>query len=236
MNIAILTAGGTGSRMNQAIPKQFMLINDKPLLVYTIERFQNCSNIDRIAITCLSGWEEKVWEYVKTYNLNKVKYVVTGGSTGQESIYNGFNKIQCDCNDNDIILIHDGNRPMVSSEIINRGIETCKKYGNAVAYIPCQEVMFLTDDMKKSNKQIERSKLARTQTPHLYYVKNMKDIYEQAEKRGIKDCVAMCSMCEMLGIETNLYLGSERNIKTTTPDDVDIFKALLAVEKNEEKN
>ena len=232
MNIVILTAGGIGSRMNQTIPKQFMKIYDKPLLIYTALRFQNCNSIDGIVIVCLSGWKNKVYEMAKEYGIDKLLSIVEGGSTGQESIKNGFKYIRDNYDDDDIVLIHDGNRPMVSEEIINKGINTCRIKGNAVAYIPCQEVMFLSEDMISSKEQIERSKLARTQTPHVYKVRDIENIYKMADENGYKDCVAICSLCQKLGIETYLYQGSEKNIKITTQEDIDIFKALLTVEMN----
>lgn len=227
MNVAILTAGGTGTRMHLDVPKQFLEIEGKPLIVYTMERFEKCELIDCIVVTCLDGWQDEMWRLVKKYNLSKVKHIVKGGATGQESIYNGFSVIKENYDENTIVLIHDGNRPLVSNEIIEASIKTCNEKGNAVAYIPCQEVMFVSDDMKSSSVQIDRSKLARTQTPHVYRAKDMNDIYDLAKKEGLENCVAMCSMCALLGIETYLYPGSEKNIKITTPVDIDIFRAIL---------
>lgn len=227
MNIVILTAGGKGTRMHDSVPKQFMMIKGKPLIVYTAEKFQRNNNVDVIIVVCLQDWLNKMQEYADEYKLSKIRYITAGGESGQESIFNGLQVVRNHFSDDSIVIIHDGNRPLVSNEMIDESIRTCKEKGNAVAYIPCQEVMFISGDMESSEQEIEREKLARTQTPHVYRAKDLYRIFELASKQNLKDCVAVCSMCCKLGIRTYLYRGSEKNIKITTPIDVDIFEALL---------
>lgn len=229
MNYAIVTAGGVGSRVNANCPKQFLTINDKPLIVYTLEKFQESSLIDEIVVPCLEGWQDKIKEYVIDYKLDKVKAIVMGGSSGQQSIYNGYMAIKDRCDDNTIILIHDGNRPNVSQLLIKDGIELCKKKGNAIAYIPCQEVVFLTNDFASSNKLIERKEIARTQTPHVFNKKTLEEAFDFAKKYGYNEEPAICSLLQKLGMTCYLYKGDEKNLKITFSSDLDIFKALIGM-------
>ena len=134
MNVAILTAGGIGSRTHQDIPKQFLNVNNKPIIIYTLEAFQNHPNIDEICVVILEGWEQILWAYAKQFNIKKLKYVVVGGQTGQESIFNGLSAIKENHGDNDVVIIHDGNRPMVESDIITDNIVKQRRYGSAVEY------------------------------------------------------------------------------------------------------
>lgn len=227
MNIAIITAAGTGSRMNQSTPKQFMDINGKPLIVYTLEKFDQSDLIDEIAISCLDGWQDTIKELIKKYSISKVKHIVTGGKTGQESITNAYNAIKDKCDDNSNIVIHDGNRPNLSQELIKNSIELCEKKGNAILYIPCQEVMFISDDFISSTEQIDRSRLARTQTPHVFKKHLLDKLFSLAEKNSLYSEVAICSLCQKVGETIYLCKGDEKNIKITFQSDIDIFKALL---------
>lgn len=233
MNIAILTAGGIGSRTHQDIPKQFLNVENKPILIYTLEAFQQHPNIDEICVVILEGWESILWAYAKQFNITKLKYVVVGGATGQESIFNGLKAIREDHADNDIVIIHDGNRPMVSQDIITDNLVKQKKYGSAVATIPCTEVVFVSTNGNDSDKSIPRENLQRTQTPHSYYLKDLWNAHMQAQEKGIKNMAASCSLMEALGYKTYFSQGSEKNLKITTVEDIEIFKALLAAKKDE---
>lgn len=139
--IALLTAAGVGSRMHQDIPKQFLNVDNKPILIYTLEAFQKHPSIDEICVVILKGWENIIEAYARQFNISKLKYVVQGGASGQESICNGLCEISKYRSDNDIVMIHDGNRPMVSQEMITNSLVTYQKYGDAVAAIPCTEVV-----------------------------------------------------------------------------------------------
>lgn len=228
MNIALLTASGTGTRTHQDIPKQFINVENKPILLYTLEAFQNHPNIDEICVVILEGWEPILDAYARQFNITKLKYVVNGGATGQESIYNGLIEIKKHCSLDDVIIIHDGNRPMVSQEIITDSLVKQREYGSAVAAIPCTEVVFVVDDdVNSSCKSIERTNLRRTQTPHTYVLKDILDAHEQARKRNISNMAASCSLMEALGKKSYFSMGSEKNLKITTVEDIEIFKALL---------
>lgn len=233
MNIAILTAGGIGSRTHQDIPKQFLNVENKPIIIYTLEAFQQHPNIDEICVVILEGWESILWAYAKQFNITKLKYVVTGGATGQESIFNGLSEIKNNHADNDVIVIHDGNRPMVSQDIITDNLVKQKIYGSAVATIPCTEVVFVSTNKIDSDKSIPRENLQRTQTPHSYYLKDIWEAHMLAKKKGIENMAASCSLMEALGQRTYFSQGSEKNLKITTVEDIEIFKALLAAKKDE---
>lgn len=232
MNVVIVTAAGKGSRMHQEVPKQFMPIKNKPLIIYTLEAFQKHPNIDAIIIPCLRGWEQIMTAYVKQYNINKAKWIIDGGvgDNGQLSIKLALDELKKHCSLDDLVLVHDGNRALISEEIISDSIVTCEKYGNSVAVVPCNEVIVKTDDQISSSQFLNRDELRRTQTPHTFPLKKMLWAHEEAEKRNIEKTVATCDLMMRLGETIYFSVGSEKNMKITTPVDVEIFEAILAVE------
>lgn len=232
--IALLTAAGVGSRMHQDIPKQFLNVDNKPILVYTLEAFQKHPSIDEICVVILRGWENILEAYARQFNISKLKYVVQGRATGQESIFNGLCEIRKHLSDDDIVMIHDGNRPMVSQEMITNSLVTYEKYGDAVAAIPCTEVVFVVDspESQTSTKSIERNSLRRTQTPHTYRLGDIWEAQEKAKKLGYTNMAACPSLMEKLGRASHFSLGSEKNLKITTVEDIEIFRALLHSEND----
>lgn len=232
--IALLTAAGTGTRMHQDIPKQFIHVDNKPIIIHTMEAFQRHPSVDAIIVVTLESWIEVLWAYAKQFNITKLQWVVLGGETGQDSILNGLLKIKEECpNENPIIMVHDGNRPLVSSEIISNSLATFSKYGCAVAAIPCTEVVFESDDGISSCVSTEREKLFRTQTPHTYRLDDLLSAHEEAGKRGIKGTAASCMLMNAIGKETFFSKGSEENIKITTLEDLRIFKALIHTKQDD---
>lgn len=227
MNIALLTAAGSGTRMQQDIPKQFIHVDNKPIIIHTMEAFQRHPSIDEIIVVTIESWTDVLWAYAKQFNITKLKWVVPGGETGQESIRNGLNMLEKELSLNDIVMVHDGNRPLISSEIISDSLASFSKYGSAVAVIPCTEVVFESDDGVSSCVSTEREKLFRTQTPHTYTFGDLLNAHREAEKRGITNTAASCMLMKELGKTTYFSRGSEENIKITTLDDLKIFKALL---------
>lgn len=229
MNVVLLTAGGIGSRMKQEIPKQFLHVNNKPIIVYTMEAFEKNPNIDAIIVSVLENWENVLWAYAKQYNISKLKWVVVGGESGQKSIYNGLVKLREEgIASNDMIMIHDGNRPLISQDIITDSIATYKKYGSAVAAIPCVEVVFKSKDGIESNEVLERNELIRTQTPHTYAFGDIYEAHQMSKKLGLPDSAASCYLMNQLGRKVYFSLGSEINLKITTMDDLNIFESLIA--------
>ena len=233
MNIAMIIAGGSGQRMRQDIPKQFINVYDRPVIIYTLQAFQNQPNIDAIAVVCLEGWEEILKAYAKQFGIDKLKWIFPGGESGQESLKNGIMGLNEACKEDDLILIHDAIRPMVSQEIISENISCCKKNGSAITVIPCAEAMLLTDDRSSATEMIHRDKLARTQTPQAFPLKKLVWAHEEAAKRGISNSIATCTLMIELGEKIYFSTGSEKNLKLTTTDDIEIFKALLNSKKDE---
>lgn len=231
-NIAIIIAGGVGSRMGQSIPKQFLNVYDKPVLVYTMECFQKHPIIDAIIVVCLEGWCDVLKAYANQFNITKLVSVVSGGSTGFESIRNGVLEAKRLYNDEDIILIHDAIRPNLSSDIISNNIAICLEKGNAITAIPCHEAMLYTEDNISSDKVIDRNFLFRTQTPQTFFIKDLYNLHQEAIEKGITNSVASCTLMVELGKKVHFVSGSEKNIKLTTTDDIEIFKALLNSEKD----
>ena len=227
MNVALLTAAGSGTRMHQDIPKQFMHVDNKPIIIHTMEAFQRHPSIDAILVVTLESWTEVLWAYAKQFNISKLKWVIPGGETGQDSIRNGLEKLAVECGEDITVMIHDGNRPLVSSEIISDSLATYKKYGNAVAVIPCVEVVFESEDGKSSIVSTNREKLFRTQTPHTYKLHEILECHREAEKRGIVGTAASPMLMKEFGKASYFSKGSEENLKITTLEDLKIFKALL---------
>lgn len=233
MITALLTAAGNGTRMNQDIPKQFMHVDNKPLIIHTMEAFQNHPSIDAIIAVTLPAWTEVLRAYANQFGITKLRWIVGGGQTGQESIYNGLTKLKQECSEKDVVIVHDGNRCMISAEIISDSLATFARHGNAVAAIPCIEAVFRSDDGLTTTEYIPRDRLLRTQTPHTFTLEKLIWAYEEAIRRGITNSVAPCSLMYELGERLYFSRGSEKNLKITTVDDLMIFKALLKTKKDD---
>ena len=234
MNTAMIIAGGRGARMNQDIPKQFLNIQDKPVIVYTLQAFQRHPEIDAICVVCIDGWQEILRAYAGQFNITKLRWITAGGENGQESIRNGLTELAKHCDENDMVLIHDGIRPNVSQEIISGCIAACRLHGSAITVIPCVEAMLLrSDDPNRSAALISRDLLARTQTPQAFPLRKLLWAHREAEKRGIRNATASCTLLVELGEAVHFCPGSEKNIKITTTEDIEIFKALLLAKKDD---
>lgn len=231
--IGLLIAGGSGNRMHQDIPKQFITVYERPVIVYTMEAFQKHPEIDAIAVVCIEGWEQVLWAYAKQFNITKLKYVIQGGKNGQDSIRNGVYELEKHYEKDDIVLIHDAIRPMVSAEIISDCISKTKKFGNAITVIPCAEAMLQTEDGLSSTGSYSRDKLKRTQTPQGFTIHNICDLHRRALEAGITNSVASCTLMIEMGEQVYFSTGSEKNIKLTTVEDIDIFKALLKAKRSD---
>lgn len=232
--IAIIIAGGVGKRMGYEIPKQFININDKPVLIYTLESFQQHPQIDEIEVVCIDGWQDIVKAYAKQYGITKLKYIVTGGKTGQESIRNGVFNLEGKCSPDDIIIIHDGVRPLIDEEILSDVIIKCIEYGNAVSSMPYNEQIFIIDDEISTSKYIPRETLRRVVTPQAYKFEKLDWAYHEAFNKGIGIHGSAYTNTMMADLGEKLYFaaGSDRNIKLTTQENLEIFKAYLNMEHN----
>ena len=232
MNYALIIAGGSGHRMGQDIPKQFINVYDKPVIIYTLESFQKHPLIDAIEVVCLEGWENILLAYAKQFNITKLKWVVKGGNSGQESIRNGVYNLETKCHPNDIVIIHDGVRPLVDDSVLTDVIRKAEQYGNAVTSMPYNEQIFIVskDDETTTTQYIPRETLRRVSTPQAYNFKLLDDKYHEAfEKRiGIYGSSYTNTMMVELGVRLHFAAGSDKNIKLTTKDNLEMFKAFLA--------
>lgn len=231
-NIAIIIAGGSGKRMGQDIPKQFLNVGEKPIIIYTLEAFQKHPAIEGIIVVCIDGWGTVLESYAKQFNISKLVSIVKGGTCGQASIKNGLDEAKKMYGEENIVLIHDAIRPMVSSEVISDNISKCEKYGNATTVVPCTTVVLNKTSNTYSDSITDRDNILLTQTPQAFILKDILDAHSEAAAKGITDSVASCALYTQLGRKVYFSVGDETNIKLTRPGDIQIFKALLSVKKS----
>lgn len=235
MNYALIIAGGSGNRMGQDIPKQFINVYDKPILIYTLEGFQHHPLVDAIEVVCIEGWEQILWAYAKQFNIDKLKWIIKGGATGQESICNGVFNLEGKCSDDDIIIIHDGIRPLIEPSVLTDVISKAQTFGNAVTSMPYNEQIFVVnqDDETTTTKFIPRETLRRVSTPQAYKFDLLDSKYHEAFEKeiGIYGSHYTNTMMVELGVTLHFAAGSDKNIKLTTKDDLELFKGYLAKEK-----
>lgn len=232
--VALIIAGGNGRRMRSEIPKQFLSVYDKPILVYTLESFQRHPQIDAIEVVCLEGWQGVVWACAKEYSIHKLKWIVPGGNTSQESIRNGVFGLEGKVSEEDIVVIHDGVRPLLEEFVLTDVIETCKKYGNGVSSLPYNEQIFIKDDEISTVQYIPRETLMRVVTPQAYRFGKLDQAYHEAFEKevGISGSSYANTMMAELGERLYFAEGSEKNIKLTTKENLAIAKALLKDKEN----
>ncbi len=234
MNVAIIIAGGSGHRMGQDIPKQFINVYDKPVIIYTLEGFQKHPQIDAIEVVCIDGWQEVLKAYARQFNIDKLKWIVSGGETGQESIRNGVYNLEGVLQKDDTVIIHDGIRPMVDDTVLTDVLLKCERYGNAVTSLPYNEQIFVTEDGVSTTQYIPRETLRRVSTPQAYKFGKLDWAYHEAfeKKIGIYGSSYTNTMMVELGEKLYFAAGSDKNIKLTTRDDLEIFKAYLKTDKD----
>ena len=236
MNIAVIFAGGVGSRMkSKGTPKQFLEVYGKPILIYTLEKFENNEDVDSIVISCIGDWIEYCWEIVRKFNITKVKKIVPGGKNGQESIYNGLKAAEEISESNkDIVLIHDGVRPLIDNELISKNIDCVKKYGTSITCVESKETVAIINDKNeiKTTTDREHTKIARA--PQCFYLSDILNVHNKAIKDGNTNVIDSCSLMKLYKKELHIVVGKSENIKITTPDDYYIFKAILEAKENSE--
>lgn len=233
MNIALILAGGHGSRTKQDVPKQFMNVYEKPLIIYTLENFQRHPAIHGIGVVCLEGWHEVLKAYAKQYGITKLNWVVPGGRDGQESTKKGIEALRDVCSDDDVVMIHDAIRPFITPEVIRDAIEVCEKKGSGLSAVRCQETVVRTEDGESGVENIGRQEIMRVQTPQAYRYGKALRAYEEADRRGIEGEVYINTLMLHLGERVYFSKGTEKNVKITTIDDLEVFKALLNMERED---
>lgn len=236
MNIAMIFAGGSGVRMGAGMPKQFLEINNKPILIHTVQMFQYHHLIDKIYISTLKAYIPYVESLVEEYRLSKVAAVIEGGETAQDSIYNCLKKGISENPTDSVVLLHDGVRPFITYEVISKNIESVKQNGSAITCTSCYETIILSENGKNVNSVPLRKETYAAQAPQSFYLSDIIEAHDQIRKQpeGYKDMVDSCTIYTTLGRPVNLIEGNRGNIKVTTPEDVYMFRALLQYKENEQ--
>ncbi len=240
MNIAVIFAGGTGSRMHsKEKPKQFLEMNNKPIIIHTIEHFENHPLIDAIIVVCIESWIEHFQNLIYKYRLNKIKEVVSGGLTGQLSIFNGL----CAANEfavkqkdeNTIVLIHDGVRPLINEKVITDNINSVLKHGSAITTAIVNETILVVNDGTATIDYVPSRKNSRVaKAPQSFYLKDILKVHKQCMADGEDNCIDSCTMMQKYGYNLFLIDGPIENTKITTPEDFYIMRAILEAKENEQ--
>ena len=232
MNIAVIFAGGSGQRMNtESCPKQFLKLNGKPIIIYTLELFDSHKEIDGIVVACLEAWIPYLKELVQDYRLRKVIDIVPGGETGQDSIYNGLRSAASHCPEDSVVLIHDGVRPLIDAKTISDNIRSVKEHGSAITCIPASET-FVVYDEEGSKRIPSRNNSFIARAPQSFVLKDILSAHEMARAEGKHDYIDSCSMMNHYGHKLEMVPGPVKNIKITTPADFFIMKTMLEIHEN----
>ncbi|HEO0360854.1 TPA: 2-C-methyl-D-erythritol 4-phosphate cytidylyltransferase [Streptococcus agalactiae] len=235
MNIGVIFAGGVGRRMNtKGKPKQFLEVHGKPIIVHTIDIFQNTEAIDAVVVVCVSDWLDYMNNLVERFNLTKVKAVVAGGETGQMSIFKGLEAAEQLATDDTVVLIHDGVRPLINEEVINANIQSVKETGSAVTSVRAKETVVLVNDSSKISEVVDRTRSFIAKAPQSFYLSDILSIERDAISKGITDAIDSSTLMGMYNRELTIVEGPYENIKITTPDDFYMFKALYDARENEQ--
>lgn len=226
MNIAMILAGGKGSRSGLDHPKQFYKVHEKPVLVYTLEKFQMAPSIDLICVVCAEEWKEEVWSYKERFHIYKLSEVVTGGTTGLKSVYNGLLGMK-GASENDFVLIHDAVRPFIDKRVIEDNIAVANRYGQAMTAVDCVETLVYTENGCYAEHSIPRDGLKRIQTPQTF---KMGDILQLFSHTDLDVCKEPSAFALWMAAGNPIYCseGNEKNIKLTYPEDIDYFTRLFS--------
>ena len=234
MNIAVIFAGGTGKRMNtRAKPKQFLEMHGKPVLIYTLQHFQEHEAIDGIILVCLEDWINYAEKLMAEFHITKLLATVPGGATGQQSIFNGLKKAyEMVDHDDTVVLIHDGVRPLINKELISSCIASVKKYGNAITTTPAIETVFINSEKESVGKIFNRSFCAMARAPQCFYLRDIYTAHLKAQQENKYDFIDSAMMMQHYGAKLHTVNGPVENIKITTPTDFYLFRALLDAQEN----
>lgn len=236
MNIALILAGGIDPKFQMSVPKQFVNVFNRPIIVYTLEAFQKHKDIDAIMVACLDGWQEMVNAYARQFNIDKLKWVIPGGNDGQASARMGILALQDICRKDDVIILHDSIRPFVSEDIISDSIRVCRLHGMGVAAVRTMDTIMKTDDGRIGTESISRYAIIRIQTPQAYRMDRLLDIHRKAVAAGIVGEVDTNSVVSKLGEPVYFSKGSDLNLKINTVEDVEMFKALYRMQQETRKD
>ncbi len=236
MNIAIIFAGGSGVRMGAGVPKQFLEINGKPIIIHTLQLFQYHRMIDKIYISVLEDYITYMEDLAAEYHIRKAAGIIPGGKTAQDSIYNALKRAEAENPEDSVVLLHDGVRPFVSYDVITRNIEGVKKNGNAITCTSCFETILVSKSGEEVDSVPYRKETFAAQAPQSFYLKDILAAHDAVRSTpdGYENMVDACTIIRSLGQTAHMVEGNRGNIKVTTPEDVYMFRALLQYKENEQ--
>ena len=235
MNTALIFAGGTGLRMNtKTKPKQFLELNGKPIIIHTIDKFEEHPLIDAVAVVCVAEWIEYLEGLFERYYIKKVRWVVPGGATGQQSIRNGLYAIWNDkaVQRDALVLIHDGVRPLIDADTITRNIHCAEKNGNAVTVTAASETIINATPEDEVADILDRSKCRMARAPQTFRLSEIMEAHRRAEADGVEDMIDSAMLMSHYGAVLHIVEGPVENIKITTPSDFYIFRAICEAREN----
>lgn len=234
MNIGVIFAGGIGSRMHsKEKPKQFLELYNKPIIIYTLEYFEFNDEIDAIVIACIEDWIPYLNDLLYKYRIEKVRKIVPGGSTGQLSIYNGLVAAKEVCGDEpSIVLIHDGVRPLINSQLLSDNIKSVKEYGSAITAGIVKETIVVVDENMEVEHVPPRSKSRVAKAPQSFWLDEILTIHKKALADGVDNSIDSCTLMKAYGKQLHMIDGPYENIKITTPDDFYTMRAILEAKEN----
>jgi 2-C-methyl-D-erythritol 4-phosphate cytidylyltransferase len=234
MNIAVIFAGGVGQRMKTTNrPKQFLEMHKKPIIIYTLEIFEQHPEIDGIVVACVEDWIPYLEDLLDKFRITKVKKIVPGGTSGQMSIYNGLVAAKEVAGDEkSIVLIHDGVRPLINAKVISDNIESVKKNGSAVTSAIVKETIMVVKEDNSIDYVPDRAQSRVAKAPQSFWLDDILAMHHRAQKEGREDFIDSCTMMKHYGHNLFLIDGPYENIKITTPDDFYTMRALLDAQEN----
>ena len=237
MNIAVIFAGGVGSRMHsKERPKQFLEMYNKPIIIHTLEHFQNHPMIDAIVVVCIESWISYLNELLYKFRIEKVKKVVPGGETGQLSIYHGLKAAKEVANgEKAVVLIHDGVRPLITEKLITNNIEAVRRYGSAITTAKVKETILVVNEQDSSIDYVPSRNNSRVaKAPQSFWLDEILSAQEKARAKGERDWIDSCTLMQEYGFKMHLIDGPSQNIKITTPEDFYTMRAILEAKENEQ--
>lgn len=236
MNVALIFAGGVGTRMNsKSKPKQFLELNGKPIIIHTIEHFEKHKDIDAIAVVCVKNWIDYLNEQLDRFHIKKAKWIVAGGNSAQESTRNGLFEIRekCGCSPKDVVvLIHDGVRPLINEQVITDNIEAVKKYGNAITVVPAIETIIEVNEDEEIQNVIDRSVCRLARAPQSFWLNDIINAQEKSIEDGWSNAIDSATLMRHYGVNLHTVNGPVENIKITNPSDFYIFRAMVEAKEN----